>query len=293
MLAKQNIAISVFVLLLVGGASAQEVAVRATPALPVLTSGFCVNKVTGVMRLALEKNGVASSCHPNEIGVSLDTLETLGPPASPVPNPGPSSAPSPAPSAVPSPAPSAQPSIGTTTGPLTVVDANGTALGTLFSPNGIADGFETQNATAVMTVGGELVAPNVTAAGFANSTTDDPSATTMTTYYTSSDCSTAPLLAIVLADVSPGQTAPSVQPLLAYAGGVYVYVPPSGPQTMYYAQAPFSTYVIGSEITSSPTGQSTITGTCIAVPSSNNEELIGGPLAITTINFTPPFSIKQ
>ena len=103
---------------------AQEAAI-APKGTPSPTSSFCVNKVTGVMRLVLAEAGISQACHKNELPITLATLEAIA-----------SGGPTPAPSATPtgSPTSSASPSGSPTATPVTgslpmMVDVNGKIVG--------------------------------------------------------------------------------------------------------------------------------------------------------------------
>ena len=103
---------------------AQEAAI--TPkGTPSPTSSFCVNKVTGVMRLVLAEAGISQACHKNELPITLATLEAI---ASGSPTPAPSVTPtgSPTSSASPSGSPTATPVTGSL--PM-MVDVNGKIVG--------------------------------------------------------------------------------------------------------------------------------------------------------------------
>ena len=69
------IAIAVLSLVFLAEARAKEIELRATPAPPRPTNGFCIDKITGAARLILDRAGVVAPCHRFEITVSLATLE--------------------------------------------------------------------------------------------------------------------------------------------------------------------------------------------------------------------------
>jgi hypothetical protein len=228
LLDKRSIGIGVFIVALVTGASAQEMALRASPVPPLPTGGLCVNKVTGAARVILDKNNlvlpcrktensvafatveassicvnkitgavrVIDSCSKASFGVVLDTLAD-----EPLPSPGNSPSASPSTSVSPSPSgsPSASPSASASVSPSPAPTAQPTVSvlpSEMRDSNGKLVGYVLDDdtiqgspATAVaMNINGQEFAIAATSAGFPDNSLDPNANNADAVYYSGSNC---------------------------------------------------------------------------------------------------------
>jgi hypothetical protein len=254
--------------------------VHALPPLPEPTTGFCVNTVTGAIRMQLSAGqGFVRSCRKTELGIDLQTLQVLPP-----------EAPSPAievieqlPSAMALPTPRAIPPAAAT--PLEVVDSKGQLVGTVVGFDSMGNVYVSMNAT------GQSLAIPVNGSGF--TTTEDLGAPE--TVYVASDCKGTPFFVLNL----PFLGSPLTE--LISTGFYNEFTNTTGVigSSVFYGNGPASMVTVDSSMTfNAPTSLSQILaseGVC-GFPNVGNGGfalLAGAPAIATLTSFVPPFTIQQ
>jgi hypothetical protein len=295
---------------------------KATPTPPTPTSNFCMNNITGALRMMLDKNGFVvpcrrietavpfstiegsnvcvnkvtgamreppanTTCHKIEISVLLQQLVLTGPTPSPTPSATPIESPTPTPSPGPSPEPKAQPTVSGNSKPTLVTDAHSNPIGYELELDG--DSFGGPAPNVGLNLSGQMIAVPVDATGFLNSDNGF-----MHAYYASDDCS-GPAYMPLSADAYPVPSQPLVLSAVPWVGignndlqTVYV----DNQRFLYYSAPPYSVVSVNSGIFMATIANGTVSGTC--GPGSGPTLIVGGRLTVVnlaTLSFATPFNV--
>jgi hypothetical protein len=254
----------------------------AQPVPPTPTAGFCVNKLTGAIRMQLMRpNGFTAPCPTTALSIDLASLQAL-----PV-QPPPSGA------MVTRPVAESQVAFVAPTAPPEVVDSNGKSVGQLVGFDYQGDGY------AAMSVAGQGLAVPVSGEGFTqeNSFPGEEGPKTVSSYYTSNDCTGSPWFAVI---ISPQ----SLLELVSIGAGSVLgpFNPPSPTiigDTLFYAPGPFSNPSLQTGITfTNPTLDQILTGQGTCSPGLANflpSNFVAGtpPAEGSLAGYAAPFSIKR
>jgi hypothetical protein len=254
--------------------------VRAQPPVPQPTTGFCVNKVTGAIRMQLATTGVPKPCHANELTIDLESLASLQ-----VEQPTPTTR-------VTRALPAQSVALGAATQPPTIVDANGNTVGVLI-------GFDFRgNAFAEMSFNGTVLEVPTTSAGFTQ-TNAGLSGQTIA-FFTAANCSSPAMFSVYdspsgLQLVNTGymfqldELSDGIEPQSTAIVG----------DNIFYAVSPVANPGMAGQMEfTDPANLSVITsgtGTCNPTSGAfpNTGFLVGTPASASLSGFTPPFSIAQ
>jgi hypothetical protein len=267
----------------------QQEAITPKPT-PSPTASFCVNKVTGVMRLVLAEAGISQPCHKNELPITFTTLAEI---ASGSPTPTPSASPTPTESPTSSASPTASPTATPITGSVPiVVDANGKLVGPVVGPYPAGSPSGEVYLVAIKVNGTVLELP-ASQSGFMDG---DYGGTPnlyggITEYYLSTgDCTGQAYISLSVDDLWNGGFVETIGVTPLVEASIH---PGVGPQIwdgiLYYGAAPF----INAAWDSSQSGNNP-TSVSNCVQSAGGSEILA-PLTsipVSSLGFTPPFSIQ-
>jgi hypothetical protein len=256
---------------------------------PEPTSGFCVNVVTGAMRVQLSNDaGFVKPCRINELEITLESIAQL-----PVETPNAKLF------KVVTQLPLTAVKDQASTTPPMVIDATGKPLGNLIGFDYVGNAYVEMN---LNTSDGGLLEVPVTSQGFTQAVPDNNRFVdydyNLTTFFTATDCDSTALFSIYKS-ASGIQTAETGFGTLVDSDDAFT------PQTtavigntLYYGTSPTTLPTITSAMGFlNPSNLTQITskdGTCFQIQLVNlGGTLAGTPASVNLSAFTPPFSIQQ
>lgn len=250
---------------------------------PTPTQGFCVNKISGRIRMQLTISGFVKPCRPNELGIDLSTLENLPMEQANT-------------ELDERPAPDVQEIVTSSTSevPPRVIDNSGTVVGTII-------GYDEDNGAvyAAMIAGNQALALPVSLNGFVQSF----NGIGLPIYYASNTCASEALLS----EITEGVIQVVLSNPAVYSNIVAGYIRPSaqvlGGTVFYGSEVPFDNHTgVLAELTfPNPTlEQIEQVDSCPfqdgldgAVPGAALPIIGGAPMAADLTKYVPSFSVEQ